>query len=138
MTRIGSFGKPRTTLVGLTRYVLVAISGLSLDYVVAWSLERFGGLDVPAAATGGYLAGMLVVYPLLLRSVFHHRHSSSITQVTLFAFSGALGGGTTFLVSYILNEWFDFGFHLSKLGAVAVSFVAVFLFRRFVVFGALR
>lgn len=138
MTGAASFEEGRATLVGLVRYLLVALSGLSLDYLVAWSLERFGGLDVPVAATGGYLAGMLLVYPLLLRSVFHSRHSRSMTEITLFAFSGALGVGTTFFVSYTLNQWLDYGFHLSKLGAVAVSFVAVFLFRRFIVFGAFR
>ncbi len=114
------------------RYLVISGSALVIDYVTAWSLAELG-LWLPFATSFGYLVGLFVVFPFM-RSFVFRSNGPSTKKLWLYLFSGALGVLITYTISYIMSELLAQGFHSAKLLAAGLSFLSVFVYRRFVVF----
>jgi len=123
----------------LNRYTVVSVLALTLDMSVYLSLTQVG---YPATLAGvvGYGTGMLLHFSLSTRFVFRKeaRGKSETRLFTEFVASGLVGIAITATVIKIATEVVGLSALLAKCCAVAVSFVAVFVLRRAVVFAALE
>lgn len=116
-------------------YTAASAIALALDYAVYWFLAQSLGMAVGAAAAAGYGAGLVLAYGLISRGVFARRWLAGRRglEALLFALSGLLGLALTYVTASLVDRWGG-SLHAAKLSAVAVSFITVFLVRRFIVF----
>lgn len=118
-------------------YAAVSALALTVDvailYLTAVRLEMPGYL----AAALAYAAGLVVHYLLAVRWVFTYRRMASQrrTEATVYALTGLAG---ILLSAGIVHVGGLLGQSLavSKLAAIAVSFIAVFLIRKVTLFSA--
>ena len=117
-------------------YLAVSVVALGCDTVVYLLAARLG-VGAAAAGAGGYVLGLLVHYALSRSLVFEVSHTAkSEARLFLeFAASGVLGLGITVTVIGTSVEVLGLALLPAKIAATAVSFVSVFLIRRFMVFG---
>ena len=122
----------------LLLYTGASFVALLVDYATYWLLAALWGMELGTAAVVGYIVGLAVSYLLLTRLVFlRRRHAGRPAhEMLLFGASGLLGVALTYFTVSILSGFAGANLHVAKLAAVAVSFVAVYLFRKYVVFGA--
>lgn len=127
---------PRWRSVELVQYTAFSATALVLDYAVYWFLMSRGALGAGQAAALGYGAGLALAYVLMSRHVFRNgwlsRHRAR--EAALFAFSGLLGAGLSYGVAEAFMRAVAPDMHGAKASATAVSFVAVYAFRKRVVF----
>lgn len=118
------------------KYTTASAAALALDYGVYWLLAGGLGIDVGPAAALGYAVGMLLAYLLLSAGVFRGRWLSGRRgiEATLFVLSGLVGLVLTFVTATLVHQLAGGSLHVAKFAAVAVSFVTVYLIRKFVVF----
>jgi putative flippase GtrA len=88
---------------------------------------------VPAAASLGYLMGLVLAFPFMRASVFRFG-GRGLERMPLYLASGAVGILVTYLTTLAMSESLGQGFHLSKIVASGLSFITVFFFRYFWVF----
>lgn len=121
-------------LAKLSRYTLVSVVALALDFGVFQSLTMFA-LTPAMAAVIGYLAGMALHYTLSVRFVFKTATAKSRRR-TLFEFvvSGLIGLGITATIVWSATAVLGLPPVFAKATAVAASFFAVFLLRSTIVF----
>lgn len=133
MPRIGQGGW--CGLGELLAYTAASAVALALDYAVYWLLAARLGIGIGAAAAAGYGAALLLAYGLMSRRVFARRWLARRRgfEAMLFALSGLLGLALTFVTASLVDR-LGGSLHAAKLTAVAVSFVTVFLVRKFIVF----
>lgn len=129
--------RSRNEVRQLAFYTVASFVALLVDYGVYWLLAALGGMALGPAAAVGYIIGMAVSYLLLTQLVFlRRRHAGRPAyEVWLFIVSGLLGVTLTYVTVSVLSSLAGADLHRAKLAAVAVSFVAVYLFRKHVVFG---
>ena len=127
---------PISPLLELLKYTAASGMALALDYSVYWLLAGPFGVSIGISAMAGYAIGMLLAYLLMTFGVFSNTDGRRrrAAEAMLFIVSGMLGLGLTYVVATTVSLLTDENLHAAKLAAVAVSFVAVYLFRRFVVF----
>lgn len=116
-------------------YLAVSVVALACDTMTYMAVSRLGAAAVVAGAVG-YMLGMLVHYALSRAVVFDARAAGK-TGRRLFAefmASGLMGLAMTVAAIWVAVEGLGVALLPAKIGAVAVSFVGVFLIRRFVVF----
>ena len=120
----------------LVFYTGASFVALLVDYATYWLLAALGGMAIATAAVVGYITGLAVSYLLLTQLVFlRRRHAGRPAhEMLLFCASGLLGVALTY-VTVSISTLAGANLHAAKLAAVAVSFVAVYLFRKFIVFG---
>ena len=118
------------------KYFLASALALLVDYGTYWALARLKVLDLPGAAVAGYTVGLTVAYGLISRGVFANGwlREKRRYEVLLFALSGLLGIGLTYLAVFLFVSIFGESIHGAKLVAVGISFVGVYLFRKAIVF----
>jgi putative flippase GtrA len=107
-----------------------------VDYGTYSFIAHKAWLTLPQAAVAGYLTGLVVAYFLIRARIFTNGwlKTRKFYEALLFLSSGLLGSVTTYatvklyvlVVGQQMNE--------AKLGAVAVSFFSVYLYRKYVVF----
>lgn len=121
----------------LSRYSAVSVLALAVDFGVYVGLCRWA-VNAPVAGIVGYAAGMLAHYILSSSFVFDVTNSQKSAQRRLaeFAASGLFGLVLTGAVIATLTEYFAAPAIAAKAVAVALSFLAVFLLRRWIVFAA--
>lgn len=117
-------------------YLVVSALALACDtgtYLVVAVL----GLSAAKAGAIGYLLGLGVHYGLSRTFVFDARATNKPeAQLFLeFAASGLLGLALTVTVIATTVDILGLALLPAKVAAIAISFVSVFLIRRFVVFG---
>lgn len=119
----------------LSRYSGVSVIALTIDFGVYVALVRFA-VNVPVAGVVGYAVGMLTHYLLSSAFVFDIARSQKTARRRLveFAASGLLGLMLTAAVIASLTDYFAASPISAKAVAVVVSFLAVFLVRRWIVF----
>jgi putative flippase GtrA len=119
----------------LSRYTIVSALALGLDFVVYLSLASLG-MRPATAGVIGYLGGGIVHYVLSVLFVFDIANQQKTTARRLgeFFVSGLVGLAITFAIIAFANEALHLPPLPSKIAAVGVSFVAVFLIRRGIVF----
>lgn len=121
----------------LAFYTAASFVALLVDYGTYWLLAALWGMELGTAAVLGYVTGLAVSYLLLTQLVFlRRRHAGRPAhEMLLFCASGLLGVTLTYVTVSMLSTLAGANLHIAKLAAVAVSFVAVYLFRKYVVFG---
>jgi putative flippase GtrA len=120
----------------LAVYCLISAGALGIDVSTAGLLFK-SGLAIPISASVGYVAGLVVAFPLMRSLVFKSRNIPQSREFWLFMISGALGVGMTSTFSFLGSELMGLGFTGSKFLAVFASFSSVFLFRYNFVFAEL-
>jgi putative flippase GtrA len=121
----------------LGRYFVASALALAIDYGTYWLLlVLHPGLSRPAAASAAYLIGAVVHYFISRRFVFapgwlHARHWR---EFALFLATGLAGAAVTALVVALVGMVPGSGIHWPKIAAVVVSFFAVYLARKYLVF----
>ncbi|HOV02894.1 MAG TPA: GtrA family protein [Kaistiaceae bacterium] len=120
--------------VQFPRYVAVSAAALAVDFGVFLGLTRLG-TDPTIAGALGYAAGLVLHYALSRRFVFVGRGEKSERRLfTEFALTGFVGIALTAAVITVAHDVFGFAPVTAKVAAVVVSFLAVFVMRRSVVF----
>lgn len=120
----------------ILRYALVAVLSLAVDCVVFFALV--GGVRPMLAGVAGYAAGMALNYLLSARFVFDPQASgkSELRLLAEYAVSGLAGLMLTALVIALAMGAAGLAPPAAKAIAVVVTFFAVYLVRRNVVFAA--
>ena len=124
----------------LGKYLLASALALLIDYSCYWALATLLGIDLARAALAGYCVGLVVAYLVISQKVFANGwlRSRRYHEAALFLLSGLIGMALTFsTVTFYVSQFGD-QVHGAKLSAVAVSFVGVYAFRRYIVFAEPR
>jgi putative flippase GtrA len=118
------------------KYILVSAIALVIDLLAFRALTKSSYLSVPIAASISYCLGLVFAYIVFVTFIFRKSRYANqrLKQVFLFGISGALGSLSTYLVSKTILEFVSDGKWVSKIIAVGVSFVSVYLFRSRYVF----
>jgi len=127
---------PRLAVVPqLSRYTIVSVMALALDFTVFLALNAAFGLPTLAGVIG-YGCGIVLHYFLSRHFVFNAMRSrkSAHRLFTEFVASGLIGLALTALVIAVATTSFGLSAILAKILATAASFIGVFLIRRTIVF----
>lgn len=120
----------------LSRYTVVSVLALGLDFLLFLTLTHAGVAKAAIAGVIGYSAGLVLHFLLSSRYVFNVANAGK-SQARLFAEFAATGLVGVLITWAVIALATDIG-HLppviGKAGAVVVSFAAVFVLRRSVVF----
>ncbi|MFA5957580.1 GtrA family protein [Hyphomicrobium sp.] len=121
-----------------SRYSVASVVALATDFTVYGALCALA-VNAPVAGIIGYTIGMIVHYALSSTFVFDvaHAQKPAARRALEFAASGLLGLILTGLVITVLTNHFAASPVAAKIAAVAVSFLAVFMVRRSIVFAAI-
>ncbi len=124
----------QSQLPRLSRYTLVSIAALGLDFAVFQTLT-VSEIKPALAAIVGYTFGMLLHYTLSVRFVFVNATPKSRRRTLFeFALSGLIGLAMTAAIVWVATGWLGVPALLAKALAVGASFVTVFLLRAAIVF----
>lgn len=131
--------RARWLLPQLSRYTIVSGVALLADLVTLMTLR---GLGARAALAGvaGYCTGLILHYVLSSRFVFQSERGSK-SQARLFgefAVSGLIGLALTAAILHVATDIAGLPALVGKLIAVGVSFFAVFVMRKTIVFADRR
>jgi putative flippase GtrA len=127
---------PRLAVVPqLSRYVIVSMMALTLDFAVFLGFNAAFGLPTLAGVIG-YSCGIVLHYFLSRNFVFNAMRSrkSAHRLFSEFVASGLIGLTATAGVIAFATAYLGFSAIVAKILAVAASFVGVFLIRRTIVF----
>jgi len=116
------------------RYVVVSAGALGVDVVVGWLCHEKIDLSISLSSSVGYVAGLLVAFPILRSFVFLRGTRSAVKVSSLYLISAAIGLCATWGFSALAVASGVESFIVAKLLAAGLSFVTVFLFRKFFVF----
>jgi putative flippase GtrA len=119
----------------LSRYSIVSALALSVDILIYTDLVH-SGTRATLAAIVGYTIGMVLHYALSCRYVFDTTlvGKSEGRLFSEFVISGLTGLALTAIVIWFLTEILHQSAGAAKFTAVGVSFFAVFILRRSVIF----
>jgi len=119
-----------------SHYVIVSGIALCVDYGSYWLLATGTDLALPVAASIGYGIGLIVAYFLIAGRVFEDGwlRNKRVLEVTLFLLSGLLGVFLTYGTVAMYINLFGEHLHGPKLLAISISFIGVYIFRKYVVF----
>jgi putative flippase GtrA len=119
------------------RYFAASVAALAVDYGAYWGLlVVLPGLSRPAAASVAYLVGAVVHYFMSRRFVFAPGwlHARQWREFAFFLATGAAGAAVTAAVVALVGMIPGSGIHWPKIAAIVVSFFAVYLARKYLVF----
>lgn len=121
-------------MIQFLRYSLISLVALAVDYFFYILLIKLALLKPEIAASTSYMVGLLLAFFLLKKFVFNFDviHKVKVERV-LFLLSGLIGTVTTYLVAKTSMFLYANPF-MAKGNAVLVSFIIVYLFRKFYVF----
>ncbi len=119
----------------LSRYTVISIVALILDFCVFLGLTA-SGARASMAAAAGYSAGLVLHYILSVCFVFQaDRTGKGHGRLFLeFVFSGFAGLITTVAIVTLAVDAFGVSAGLAKMMAVGTSFAITFALRRYLVF----
>jgi putative flippase GtrA len=122
--------------VELLRFTVVAIGGVLLDLVIAYSLAVGLGLPLWLAATAGFAVAALVNYILHELWTFGSKTSRpSVLRAAKYLFLCALTLVVRVAVVFLLGAWFGSGpILLILIASAGVSFVVNFALSKFLIF----
>jgi putative flippase GtrA len=123
----------------LNRYAIVSALALGLDIAVYLALAQ-SGYRATFAGMIGYAIGMALHFSLSTRFVFKRGASgkSEARLFTEFALSGLVGLAITAVVIEMVTGMLGLSAMLAKVLAVIMSFMAVFVLRKSVVFASIE
>jgi putative flippase GtrA len=120
-------------------YLVVSVAALALDLAAYWLLlASFASATVPAAI--GYSTGLVLHYALASRLVFSSNRDGSgfaaeAPTFAKYAATGIAGIVMTSAIVGVCSNVLGWSALAAKLLATLCAFVAVFLARKFIVFG---
>ena len=119
----------------VSRYAVVSVLALALDFAVYLAIANAGTKPV-LAGVAGYALGMLLHFSLSTRFVFKRKDvAKTETRLFLeFIVSGIVGMIITAGVIAVGTDMLRLSPLLAKVFAVVMSFMAVFVLRKSVVF----
>ena len=119
----------------LILYALVSIVALTLDVLILYTTTYRLGIPSYLAAVFGYSFGLVVHYRLSVRYVFTHRRMAQrpLDEAMLYVLTGIIGCAISSGIVY-LGNLLEQTLFLSKLLAVIVSSVAIFVVRKMLLF----
>jgi len=119
-----------------TSYFLVSAIALCVDYASYYILAVNRLLDLPKASVVGYAIGLVVSYVLISGRVFTDGwlRNKKHYELILFFISGLFGIAITYLTVKLFVMVFGERIYLAKFTAVGVSFICVYLVRKYFVF----
>lgn len=118
-----------------TRYLLASAVAFATDFAAYVGLIRLAGWHYLLAAPAGFALGLLVVYVLSVRWVFHVRRvQNARVEFALFAAIGLLGMAINEAVIYAAVEHARLSFELAKVASAAVVFSINFALRKALLF----
>lgn len=131
----GETSRAAAVVPQLSRYSLASVAALAIDVAVYMSLCALA-VNAPVAGVVGYAVGMIAHYALSTAFVFDvaHARKSAPRRLAEFAASGLLGLMLTGLVIAVMTDHFAASAIAAKIVATIISFLAVFLIRRCIVF----
>ncbi len=116
------------------KYVLASGLSLVVDYSIYILLEKLYKFSIPTSAVFGYLTGLMLAYFLVSKFVFQGtRLQAKRNEFILFLASGLFGVILTFCTASLVSL-FSENIHIPKLTSVVISFLGVYIFRKFIVF----
>lgn len=115
-------------------YVAISASALLLDVVTGWASNQILGIGVPFASVIGYCLGLFFAFPLLRRFAFAPGRLSTATTSILYVLSAFVGVISTWVAASFVVLVLSQDYFFAKAFAAVLSFVLVYLFRRFFVF----
>ena len=116
----------------ISMYTLISLIALFIDGSLYFVSVNLTNIYPPVLASISYSAGLILAYFLLLKFVYNKANSG--WTFFLFLTSGILGIISTFLSSFIFLKFIYNSAYLSKIFAVLVSYIIVFLYREYLVF----
>lgn len=120
------------------RYGVVSVAALSLDLAIFLTLAESGAASTLAGAAG-YAVGLLLHFVLSVALVFGPAREKSRRRLFgEFAASGMFGLMTTAIIIGLMVDKLHTSAFTAKTTAVLITFVAVFILRRHVVFASLE
>lgn len=123
-----------------SRYVVVSVLALGVDFSAFLLLAHTAGLKASLAGVTGYGIGLALHFVLSTRFVFERRglDKSQRRLLAEFALSGLVGVVLTWSIIALVVDMAGFYPIVGKALAVGISFVAVYLLRRSIVFAGPR
>jgi putative flippase GtrA len=123
-------------MIQLFKYTFISSLALIIDLISFQLLFLTNRLSVPVMSTLSYCTGLVCAYFIFVNSIYERAKDSKKQklQILLFGFSGIIGTASTFLMSTILNNFFEAGRWQSKIGAIFCSFFLVYWYRKKYVF----
>ncbi len=118
------------------KYLTTSAFALSIDYASYWLLVSYKISSLPVSAATGYTIGLVVSYYLNISKVFKDGwlQDKKHYEIFFYATSGLLGWLLTYFTVKTIVLNFGDRIHLAKAGAVIVSFIGVYIFRKKFIF----
>ena len=119
-----------------TKYFAASAIALLADYATYWLVAQSHFVELANAAVIGYITGLVIAYYLISGRVFEDGwlKERRISEAILFAVSGALGIALTYGSVVLYISMLGKSIHGAKIFAIVISFVCVYLFRKWIVF----
>ena len=118
-----------------SRYFLVSLIAMSVDFGVLVLLKEEFGVYYLVASALSYTLGSVLHYALSIRFVFHrHRLKNRTVELITFVLLGFLGLAATQIVLALAVGVFGLNYIAGKVVAAAVSFVVNYAARRTLLF----
>jgi len=118
-----------------SRYVLVGGFAFVVDFTALFLLTEKIGLHYLVSASISFMLGLVTNYLLCIAWIFDYRAlESTAHEFLVFLLIGIAGLLLNNLLMYLLTEFFDFHYLLSKAGAAAAILVFNFSLRRSLLF----
>lgn len=109
------------------KYLVVGGIAFAADFVTLFALTHFIGWHYLASASAGFLLGLGINYMLCLAWIFDERAiTNRAFEFTIFAAIGLVGLLLNDLLIWLLTEWGNLYYLLSK--AIAAGFILIFNF----------
>lgn len=126
---------PAPVLAQFIRYATVGALAFGIDTLTLYLLVEYAGLYYLAAASLGYLLGILCHYLFSIRWVFDFRRLADWRhELALFALVGVAGLGLNALVIGLLVERAGLGYLAAKMAAGALIVLFNFGARKLLLF----
>jgi len=117
------------------RYATIGGIAFVVDFFILLALTELAGWHYLAAATIGFLAGLLVNYALSIRWVFDYRRlSDRRVEFMLFGGVGLAGLALNNASLFVLADWAGFDYRVAKLITAALVLAFNFSVRRAMLF----
>ncbi len=119
------------------RYFAAGLVALGVDFSLYVALTEISGWHYLASATAAFCTGLATIYFFSILWVFRERRvERSRHEFALFAAIGIAGLTLTAGVLYVLTDFLDLDYRISKIAAAALVFVFNFGCRKYFLFRA--
>ncbi|NDW12802.1 GtrA family protein [Bacteroides sp. 214] len=128
-------GKTDKTLLQLVRYTFVGGFAFIIDFSLLWFFTEICHLHYLISATLSFLAGLITNFILSTKWVFNNsKVANKKLEFLLFGLIGAVGLGLNDLFMWLLTEYGNAHYLVSKIGVVFVVYLWNFFARKYLLY----